>query len=111
MMRPLMVTLVLLLAGTASGQWLGYPAKNIPRNPDGTPNLSAPVPRTAAGRPDLSGVWQPTTDPRDTAGGIEGIVAPKYQVNVMRDLKAVPFQPWAKELFERRQANKMRDNR
>ena len=29
----------------------------------------------------------------------------------MRDLNgAVPFQPWAAELFKQRQANKMRDN-
>ena len=111
MIRACTTVLVLLAAGSASGQWLGYPAKNIPRNPDGTPNLSAPAPRTAAGRPDLSGGWQPTADPGDQAGGVEGIVAPKYQLNVMRDLNgAVPFQPWAAELFKQRQANKMRDN-
>ena len=111
MKRAFGAALTLLIAGTASGQWLGYPAKNIPRNPDGTPNLSAPAPRPTAGRPDLSGVWQPAADPGDAAGGIEGIVAPKYQINVMRDLKgAVPFQPWAQKLFDQRQANKMRDN-
>jgi hypothetical protein len=111
MTRLFIAALVLLLAGAASGQWLGYPAENIPRNRDGTPNLLAPAPRAPDGKPDLSGIWQPAADPGDTAGGIEGIVAPKYQLNVMRDLKgAVPFQPWAKELFDRRQANKMRDN-
>ena len=32
-------------------------------------------------------------------------------INVMRDFKdAVPFQPWAAELFKKRQANKLRDN-
>jgi hypothetical protein len=111
MIRALAVTASLLLALPVSGQWLGYPAKNIPRNPDGTPNLSAPSPRTATGRPDLSGIWQPTADPNDTAGGVEGVVGPKYLINIMRDLKgAVPFQPWAAELFKQRQANKMRDN-
>lgn len=111
MIRASAAALLLLVAGTASGQWLGYAAKNIPRHADGTPNLSAPAPRTAAGRPDLSGLWQPAADSSDTAGGIEGIVAPKYQLNVMRDLAgAVPFQPWAAELFKQRQANKMRDN-
>jgi hypothetical protein len=109
--RTLVAVALLLLAASAQAQWLGYPAKNIPRLADGKPNLSAPAPRTSDGKPDLSGIWQPTTDPTDAAGGIEGIVAPKYQINIMRDLKgAVPFQPWAAELYQARQANKLRDN-
>lgn len=106
------VLCVFVLFGTTTfAQWLGYPAKNVPRTADGKPNLSAPTPRLAGGRPDLSGIWQPTADPADPAGGIEGIVGPKYLINVMRDLKgAVPFQPWAEALFKQRQANKLRDN-
>ena len=112
MTRELLVAaLVVAFVAPVGAQWLGYPAKNIPRNADGTPNLSALAPRTADGRPDLSGIWQPTADANDAAGGIEGIVAPKYQINVMRDFKgATPFQPWAAELYKKRQANKMRDN-
>ena len=111
MTRMLSAAFLLLIVVPASGQWLGYPAKNIPRNPDGSPNLSAPSPRTAAGHPDLSGVWQATADPSDTSGGIEGIVAPKYMIDIMRDLKGtVPFQPWAAQLYQERQANKLRDN-
>ena len=101
----------LLLSAPITAQWLGYPAKNIPRTADGKPNLSAPAPRAANGTIDLSGIWQPTADPKDPAGGIEGIIAPRYQVDIMRDLQGdVPFQPWAAELFKQRQANKMRDN-
>jgi hypothetical protein len=111
MSRAIAVALLLVVSGTASGQWLGYPAKGIPRNADGTPNLSAPAPRTPDGRPDLSGIWQPTADPGDPAGGIEGIVGPKYLINIMRDLKgAEPFQPWAEKIYKERQANKLRDN-
>ena len=107
MRGPLVAAFVLVLLGSPLGaQWLGYPAKNIPRNADGTPNLSALAPRTADGSPDLSGIWQPTADANDAAGGIEGVVAPKYQINVMRDFKgATPSQPWAAELYKKRQAN------
>src|SRR5580704_4215555 len=51
------ITASLLLAGTASAQWLNYPTPGIPRLADGKPNLSAPVPRRADGKPDLSGIW------------------------------------------------------
>src|SRR5687767_15622235 len=60
MHRPIITALVsALLVTPLSAQWLGYPAKNIPRTADGKPMLSAPAPRTADGKLDLSGVWQP----------------------------------------------------
>jgi hypothetical protein len=46
--------LLALLATVASGalhaQWLKYPTPGIPRLRDGTPNLTAPVPRMADGK-------------------------------------------------------------
>src|SRR5215472_12709950 len=50
--------LLIALGTTADAQWLNYPARGIPRLPDGKPNLSAPTPRSADGKPDLSGLWE-----------------------------------------------------
>ena len=78
-------------------QWHGFPTPGIPRTPDGKPNLSAPLPRAADGKPDLSGIWMATR--------------PRF--NVAQSLKAgdsVPFQPWAKAVFDERQANNSKDD-
>jgi len=46
----------LLLAVPAAAQWRNLP-NPTPAGPDGTPNPSAPPPRTSAGKPDLSGIY------------------------------------------------------
>jgi len=46
------------LATPASAQWPLHPTPNVPRNADGSPNLTAPTPRTANGHPDLTGLWE-----------------------------------------------------
>ena len=95
-----------------AGQWLNQPTKGLPRGADGKPDLRAPLPRTADGKPDLSGVWQPAADANDPAGGVEGIVGPRYLISVVRDLRPedVPFQPWAAELYQQRNDNFRLDN-
>jgi hypothetical protein len=86
----IVVAALSLLSVPASAQWVNLPTKGIPRTPDGKPNLSAPAPRASDGHPDLSGIWEPS-------------------VNKVRDIAAdlkpgeVPFQPWAKALFEQRE--------
>jgi len=108
-----MLTLVLAAVVVPVGaQWTNHPTKGLPRDTDGKPNLAAPTPRAPDGRPNLSGIWQAERDPKGKPGGIEGIVAPRYMVNIMADLKPeeVPFQPWAEALFKQRGSNLLRDN-
>src|SRR5262249_41554022 len=59
------------------------------------PNLSAPAPRTADGKPDLSGLWTK--------------ISPKYNRNIAADLKTGDVQPWADALVKQRREDLSKD--
>jgi hypothetical protein len=78
---------LLALAPAANAQWPARTVPNVPRNADGTVNLSAPVPRTSHGTPDLAGLWMPVPDPNGKPEGVENAVFPRYLINVTKDLE------------------------
>jgi hypothetical protein len=81
------IVLVELISIPVYAQWTKVPAADVPRSTGGKPNLAAPAPRQNDGRPDLSGIWE-------TESG--------YNQNLAKDLKEVPYQPWAKALAAER---------
>src|SRR5712691_3197671 len=105
-----------LIAGPLAAQWLNYPTPGIPRLPDGKPNLAAPAPKTADGKPDLSGIWglscpvgkSPVGDfaGRPTVYCATEIAVPRMFGNIGEATKdGVPYQPWAAELVKTTRAN------
>lgn len=99
-MKLQLAAAILLWALPAPAQWFDFQHKGVPRNEDGTVNMTAPAPKLPNGKPDVSGLWQ-----GDNWGPRGARPNPPP-----RGVRPSKMLPWAEAEFARRTETNMKDD-
>jgi hypothetical protein len=112
--RPAFAAIVLALGATLAAcplaaQWIGYPTAGVPRQADGSVDMTAPAPRASDGKPDLSGIWISDVTPagEETPSDGFGLSSGRQMRNMGIDLpgETLPYQDWLVPIVEATQAD------
>ena len=101
----LSVALLSAAAPPLAAQWLKHPTPGVPKTAAGTPRLDAPAPKSADGKPDLSGIWIPLDNRPCPAEGCADMRVGQQFVDMGWGIPGgLPYQPWAAALTKQRTA-------